>query len=60
MKINLNKDKCIGCGRCAEICPANFKLSSEGRSQVTNKHVTDCAKKAADECPTEAIHVELN
>ena len=59
MKININLDKCIGCGRCTEICPTTFQLSKEGKSQVKKNAVSDCAKKAADECPTEAIHIEI-
>jgi ferredoxin len=59
MKIIIDEKKCVGCGRCTEICPANFKLSVEGKAQVQGDKVEDCAKKAADECPQEAIHVEL-
>lgn len=59
MKIIIDPDKCVGCGRCTEICPENFRLSEEGKSQAIGDTVLDCAKKASDECPVEAIHVDL-
>lgn len=59
MKIIIDENKCVGCGRCMEICSVNFKLSAEGKSRAIGEQVADCAKKASDECPVEAIHVEL-
>ncbi|MCK5416260.1 ferredoxin [Candidatus Parcubacteria bacterium] len=59
MKININQDMCVGCGRCTEICPTNFELSAQGKSQLKKNKISDSAKQAADECPTEAIHVEI-
>lgn len=59
MKIIIDSKKCIGCGRCTEVCPANFKLSTEGKSQIIQNPISNCTKKASDECPTEAIHIEI-
>ena len=56
MSIKVDQNKCIGCGRCTEICPEVFKLGANGKSSVFGKDV-DCAMKAADECPVEAITV---
>ncbi len=58
MSINVNPEKCIGCGRCTEICPDVFNLTNEGKSEVVSTENLECAKKAADQCPTEAITVE--
>jgi len=57
MTIKVDQDKCIGCGRCTEICPDTFNLSPEGKSTVIGEN-KNCAMKAADECPVEAIFVE--
>jgi 2-oxoacid:acceptor oxidoreductase delta subunit (pyruvate/2-ketoisovalerate family) len=55
-------NKCVGCGRCAKVCPENcviMKLNQEGK----NKPVTDynyckgCGLCAA-ECPVKAIIME--
>ncbi|MDZ7611713.1 MAG: ferredoxin [Candidatus Moranbacteria bacterium] len=58
-KIIVDQEKCIGCGRCTEICPDVFKLNQNRKSEVLSheKNIA-CAKKASDECPTEAIEVE--
>lgn len=57
MTIKVDQDKCVGCGRCTEVCPDTFKLSTEGKSEVIGEN-KECAMKAADECPVEAIFVE--
>jgi ferredoxin len=59
MKIIIDSQKCVGCGRCTEICHTVFQLSDQGKAEVkVNNELPECAKKASDECPTEAIHVE--
>lgn len=57
MSIKIDKEKCIGCGRCTEICPDTFKLSNQGYSEVISTEDINCALKASDECPVEAIMV---
>ncbi|MEA1926332.1 MAG: ferredoxin [Patescibacteria group bacterium] len=59
MEIKVDQDKCIGCGRCTEICPLIFKLNDQGKVDVMNSDDIDCAKKAADDCPQEAIAIEV-
>ena len=51
----LNQDLCIGCGACAALCPNNFKLNEDGKAEVTSQENQECAKKAAEGCPVEAI-----
>jgi ferredoxin len=57
MAITVDEQKCIGCGRCTELCSSVFKLNENGKSQVIGDDA-ECALKAADECPVEAIHVD--
>ncbi|MCD4762280.1 ferredoxin [bacterium] len=58
MAVKVDQEKCIGCGRCTELCPEVFKLNEEGKSTVIKTEGADCALQAADECPVEAIFVE--
>jgi ferredoxin len=58
MSIYIDQERCIGCGRCTEICPDVFKLNNAGKSTVISKENLDCAKKASDQCPMEAIKIE--
>ena len=57
-KIEVDKEKCIGCGACAATCD-NFELE-EGKATVKKAEVEDlgCNQEAADMCPVDAIKVE--
>jgi len=58
MTIKVDQEKCIGCGRCTEICPDTFNLTNMGKSEVISQENLECAKKASDQCPMEAIEAE--
>lgn len=59
MFVNIDTNKCVGCGRCTEICPDAFKLNEiTGKAEIINSSREDCIKKASDQCPIEAIYVE--
>ena len=61
MKVNVIKDKCIGCGNCVSLTEgAIFDFNDEGLAETTvNTVPSDLAKDAINQCPTEAI-VEVN
>ena len=59
MKIEVIKDKCIGCGTCAALAAATFEMVDD--IAVVKENTTDDEKTirmAADSCPTEAIVIE--
>jgi len=56
--ININKDMCTGCGICSATCPNSFVMDNDGKAKAISQEALDCAKQAADECPTGAITVE--
>jgi ferredoxin len=52
----VDKNKCIGCGLCASICPAVFEMGKDGKSTVKDpKSKLPCVKEAAESCPVQAI-----
>lgn len=61
MKVNVNKDACIGCGACAAICDTVFTLDDEGLSELKKDEIKEDEEQAvrdsADSCPTAAIEV---
>jgi len=57
MPITVDKNLCIGCGACAALCPQSFKINDEGKSEVISQEDLDCAKKAVESCPVQAIKV---
>jgi len=61
MPTEVNEDKCIGCGACVSVCPANPNVyemadTKKGKkSVVKNKSACiDCGACVAS-CPVEAI-----
>ncbi|MGD9568923.1 MAG: ferredoxin [Sedimentibacter sp.] len=62
MKATVDRDACISCGLCASVCPEVFELDDEDISTVIQDPVAseneDCSREAADDCPTNAIHIE--
>ncbi len=58
----VDPDLCIGCGVCADICPAVFELDdSEGKAKVklgADCSQAGCCQEAAESCPTEAISLD--
>jgi len=60
MKAIVDRDGCIGCGMCAEICPDVFEIADDGLASVI-KEPTDLniskVHEAAESCPVQVIHV---
>ncbi|MCH5205148.1 MAG: ferredoxin [Oscillospiraceae bacterium] len=60
MKVVVDRDGCIGCGVCAEVCPQVFRIADDGLSEVIAKPDgnEDAVREAAESCPVEVIHVD--
>ncbi|MCD6253452.1 MAG: ferredoxin [Thermotogae bacterium] len=58
-KVTVDKDACIGCGVCENLCPEVFKLGDDGKATtLVSESDLPCVQDAADSCPTSAISVE--
>lgn len=59
MSIRLENEKCIGCGRCADVCPGNL-LFIEGR-KAHIRDARDCwgCTACVKACPHSAIFYTL-
>lgn len=61
MPTEVNEDKCIGCGACVSVCPANpnvYEMSDTKKGKKsTVKHKDACIECGAcvASCPVEAI-----
>ena len=61
MKPIIDKNKCIGCGTCAAICPEVFNIEGDGKAGVIPGDYANLQGKinqAKDSCPVQAISVE--
>ena len=57
-KVNSN---CIGCGLCANLCPAVFTMTDEGVAAARDEIFPDQegqVQEAAESCPVDAIETE--
>ncbi|MFZ7131601.1 MAG: ferredoxin [Eubacteriales bacterium] len=62
MKAIVDKDLCIGCGLCPEICSEVFEMDDDGKAIASDMEIPDelqdDAQDAASQCPVDAIAVE--
>jgi ferredoxin len=61
MKATVDKDLCIGCGVCVEVCPEVFEISGDTAQAKVNPVPPGAeggCRDAADQCPVEAIKIE--
>lgn len=60
MSVAIDKAKCIGCGRCADICPGNLiRMGTDERAYL--KFPSGCwsCTSCMKECPVAAISLTL-
>lgn len=56
--LELDRSACIGCGRCAEVCPHQvFEVSNRRASIIDRDGCMECGACARN-CPARAIAVE--
>ncbi len=61
MRAYVDREGCIGCGMCAELCPAVFRMAEDGKSEVYGEVTAenlDAARDAEDNCPVSVIRIE--
>lgn len=62
MKAIVDKDLCIGCSLCVEICPAVFVMNDDSKAETKVNEIPKAqeekAKEAASSCPVNAIVIK--
>ncbi|NLZ83710.1 MAG: ferredoxin [Clostridiales bacterium] len=62
MKAFVDKDGCISCGVCDDVCPEVFHFDEDELSEAIDGDIPEdsieAAKEARDGCPTEVISLE--
>ena len=60
-KVYLEKEECIGCESCAELCPEVFGFDDEDEKAfvlIPEGGSKRCIDEAIETCPAECIHWE--
>ena len=55
--IDINKDSCDGCEKCATACPNNVLILVEGKSSVRDAQVCRSCRVCVAICPNDCITV---
>lgn len=62
MRAFVNKDTCIACELCTQICPEVFSMDDDGKSVAIDEDIKeelqDSAVEARDSCPVSAIDIK--
>ena len=60
MKVSLDRDACIGCSVCVQVCPDVFGMDEAAGVAKVLREETDevCAKEAEGSCPVSCIRVD--
>ncbi len=58
--LNLSVEKCIGCGKCAEVCPHGVFAITDREAQIIDKNSCMECGACARNCPASAISVEAS
>lgn len=57
VKINVNLDKCTGCGTCVDVCPAEVYELKDGKSSPVKVDECLVCRACETQCPENAIEV---
>ncbi len=60
MRIEVDKEKCTGCGKCREACPKGpriWTIGKDGKAHPSNLEYCHVCINCASVCPQNAIHV---
>lgn len=62
MKAALDRDGCISCGLCIDVCPEVFRMGEDGIAEVfleeVPANVEEKAIEAQESCPVSVITVQ--
>lgn len=61
MRVVVDKDLCVACGLCADLCPEVFEMQDDKAAAKVDEVPAgseEACRDAAQQCPVEAIKIE--
>jgi len=61
MKVKVDKETCVGCGTCVDICPDIFEMDDDiavTKTDAVSEGLQELCREAAESCPVEAIVIK--
>lgn len=55
VQLELDKNKCVGCGMCLEVCPHDVFIMQEKKADIKNKNYCMECGACGKNCPAGAI-----
>jgi len=56
MAVQINGEKCTGCGLCVDVCPVEAISLENDKAKIDAEKCVDCSQ-CVEECPNEAIRM---
>ena len=56
--VNVDTDKCVGCGECVDVCPVEVYEIKDGKSEPVNSEECLGCESCVEVCETSSITVE--
>ncbi len=56
MAVEINNEKCTGCGQCVDVCPVEAITMNDDKAKIDQETCIECGA-CVSECPNEAIEM---
>ncbi len=56
--LELNTERCVGCGMCVQVCPHDVFQMADGRAHIQQRDACMECGACSLNCPTSAIQVK--
>ncbi len=56
--LELNREKCTGCGKCTDVCPHNVFRLSNGKAEIIDRDLCMECSACTKNCPFGALRVK--
>lgn len=57
--LELDQEKCVGCGMCLDVCPHAVLSLNNGNARIENRDACMECGACAQNCPVEALSVQV-